>query len=192
MKHPYNALKHELCFCLFCYWFIFPDSAPLSSWWTETINGGWNLFNEPRQQRPECTHRSKKNRSCMSSVCQRGVGGRRGVTCRLCLFRESPPGSVSNREHWSEICLCCRREAIYFTALWKKQVESRPGCQRTASVCSFRPRLSFSLGQLAFSWHVRLPCPCPCLMRSSFWPPSNRRPTRRVKSGRRGDLSVYH
>lgn len=47
------------------------------------------------------------------------------------------------------------------------------------------------LRQFALSEHFRLPCPSPYLMRSSFWLSTNKRPRRRAKAGRKGDLSVF-
>lgn len=167
------------------------DFAPVHSWWTVAISGWWNLLNACSARKRKALARPPKKTGC-PDVCPRGVGGRRGVTWRLCLFRVSPPGSVSNCGHWSEICLCCQREAIYLTALWKKN-KSTAGQAVSAlpTFAVFIPDCLFSLRQLAFFWHFRLPYPSPRLMRSSFWSPSNRRPTRRVKSRRREDLSVY-
>lgn len=184
MKYPYKAFKDVFKDpkpkFLLCCLFMLTDFAPVHSWWTVSINGGWNVLNEPWQQRPECTLRPKKRRSCASSkengtpVCPRGGSEVDAAWPGVFVCSVSPPGSVSNCGRWSEICLCCWREAIYLTALWKKQVDSRPGRQRAANVCALHPRLSFSLRQPSFSWHFPLPCPSPCVMRSSFWSPSNR------------------
>lgn len=121
-----------------------------------------------------------------------GVRGPHAVTWRLCLFRMSPPGSVSNCGCWSEICLCCQREAIYLTALWNKnkstaQARLSARCQRLQFLSQIVFFSSSARLLLTFSSSLSFPLLDEVIIHVTV----EQKTHAEGQSRKRGDLSVY-
>lgn len=195
MKNSCNDFQHEQCFqrletqiSLLLPVYVHRFWPLVHSWWPVALVVKWALT----AASPECTPKKKKKLLRFLQRGRLGVRGPHGVTWRLCLFRMLPPGSVSSCGRWSEICLCCRRGAIYLTALWNKnkstaQARLSARCQRLQFLSQIVFFSSSARLLLTFSSSLSFPLLDEVIIHVIV----EQKTHAEGQSRKRGDLSVY-